>query len=565
MGYRTFARIAFCIILSTAASGLYARTQQRGPTHSPHGALKLRCENCHTETGWQPIRSFPDFNHDKTPFALRGAHAKLDCKSCHTNLVFSNVGTKCADCHADLHRGQFGSRCEECHTVQGWRVSIQDVKEHQNRFPLLGAHAALDCVSCHTGAAVGQFTGLRTDCASCHMTDFLNTSSVIDHKALNFPTTCESCHGTDSWFGAAFNHAAMTGFALTGMHAKLACTACHLNGKFQGTPVDCYSCHMQDFNGTNNPSHVTANFPHDCGTCHTTISWMGATFDHTKSTNFPLTGAHMTVPCASCHINGQFVGTPTDCFSCHKTDFQGTTNPNHPAAGFPTDCSVCHDTVKWADATFDHSKTVFPLTGAHVTVPCASCHINGQFAGTPMDCYSCHTVDYQGTTNPNHASAGFPTTCAVCHDTVKWTDATFDHSKTVFPLTGAHVTVPCASCHINGQFAGTPTDCFSCHKTDYQGTTNPSHTAAGFPTTCATCHTTTSWLGATFTHTWFPIPHHSAQLCSDCHTDPTNYATFTCTTCHTKAQTDPKHQGVSGYVWNSINCYQCHKNGGGGD
>ena len=419
MGYRTFARIAFCIILSTAASGLYARTQQRGPTHSPHGALKLRCENCHTETGWQPIRSFPDFNHDKTPFALRGAHAKLDCKSCHTNLVFSNVGTKCADCHADLHRGQFGSRCEECHTVQGWRVSIQDVKEHQNRFPLLGAHAALDCVSCHTGAAVGQFTGLRTDCASCHMTDFLNTSSVIDHKALNFPTTCESCHGTDSWFGAAFNHAAMTGFALTGMHAKLACTACHLNGKFQGTPVDCYSCHMQDFNGTNNPSHVTANFPHDCGTCHTTISWMGATFDHTKFTNFPLTGAHMTVPCASCHINGQFVGTPTDCFSCHKTD--------------------------------------------------------------------------------------------------------------------------------------------------YQGTTNPSHTAAGFPTTCATCHTTTSWLGATFTHTWFPIPHHSAQLCSDCHTDPTNYATFTCTTCHTKAQTDPKHQGVSGYVWNSINCYQCHKNGGGGD
>ena len=43
--------------------------------------------------------------------------------------------------------------------------------------------------------------------------------------------------------------------------------------------------------------------------------------------------------------------------------------------------------------------------------------------------------------------------------------------------------------------------------------------------------------------------------------DPNDYSVFTCTNCHTKAQTDPKHQGVGGYVYNSNNCYQCHKGG----
>jgi hypothetical protein len=231
-------------------------------------------------------------------------------------------------------------------------------------------------------------------------------------------------------------------------------------------------------------------------------------------------------------------------------------------ANFPTTCQVCHSTATWLGATFNHNSTPFPLTGAHVTVPCSSCHVNGKFAGTPTDCYSCHQKDFQNTTNPNHTSAGFPTTCQTCHTTTSWAGATFNHNNTPFPLTGAHVTVPCTSCHVGNKFAGTPTDCYSCHKTDYQGTTNPNHTSAGFPTTCQTCHTTSSWLGATFNHTWFRIPHHNAQ-CSDCHSNSSNYTVFVCTNCHTQAATAPKHQGVQGYVWNSANCYACHKGGGG--
>ena len=118
---------------------------------------------------------------------------------------------------------------------------------------------------------------------------------------------------------------------------------------------------------------------------------------------------------------------------------------------------------------------------------------------------------------------------------------------------------------MNNNYTTVPTDCFSCHKADYQATNNPNHVSAGFPTTCATCHTTTSWLGATFNHTWFPTNHGNANgVCATCHTNSSNYSIFQCTNCHTKSNTDGNHRNVSGYVYNSVNCYQCHRNGGGG-
>jgi len=44
-------------------------------------------------------------------------------------------------------------------------------------------------------------------------------------------------------------------------------------------------------------------------------------------------------------------------------------------------------------ATFDHSQTPFPLTGAHATLTCTQCHIHNIFAGTPTACYACHKAD----------------------------------------------------------------------------------------------------------------------------------------------------------------------------
>jgi hypothetical protein len=52
--------------------------------------------------------------------------------------------------------------------------------------------------------------------------------------------------------------------------------------------------------------------------------------------------------------------------------------------------------------------------------------------------------------------------------------------------------------------------------------------------------------------------------CNQCHTNPSSYASFTCTICHTQATTNSHHTGVSGYTWSSPACYQCHPNGRAG-
>lgn len=164
-----------------------------------------------------------------------------------------------------------------------------------------------------------------------------------------------------------------------------------------------------------------------------------AKFDHNTLTPFPLDGAHVTVPCNACHINGQFVSTPTTCIGCHLKDFQSTTDPTHAVVGFATDCKQCHTTATWQNAKVDHSGFGFPLTGAHATVACATCHKNNQFVGLPSNCVACHLADFQSTNNPPHTSASFGTDCAQCHTTATWANATFDHSKTAFSLTGAHI------------------------------------------------------------------------------------------------------------------------------
>jgi hypothetical protein len=173
-------------------------------------------------------------------------------------------------------------------------------------------------------------------------------------------------------------------------------------------------------------------------------------------------------------------------------------------------------------------------------------------------------TDFKNTNNPNHLAVGLPQQCDVCHSTSAWTPATFNHSNTSFPLTGAHTTVACANCHVNNNYTTVPTDCFSCHKGDYQGTNSPNHLSAGFPTTCAVCHTTTSWLGATFNHTWFPTNHGNANgVCATCHTNSSDYSVFQCTGCHGGGNpANFHHPNVGGYVYNSVNCYQCHRGGG---
>ncbi len=552
--------LAFVLLVSTV-SGL-AQDVVQGRVANPHGNLRIACENCHTTTAWRPIRQQPEFDHNtQTKFPLRGLHTDVSCRSCHVGLVFASTGTRCSDCHADLHRRQFGSNCEDCHTVRGWKVTVSAVQQHNNRFPLLGAHAAAECEQCHRNAASGVFVGLSTQCVSCHLNDYQKAASV-NHRAANFPTACETCHGMDRWQGARFDHLQFAHFSLTGAHAQVACNSCHVGGRFQGTPTDCFSCHVNDFTAAQAPNHVTSAFPHDCTVCHTTATWQGASFDHNTLTPFALTGAHTSVQCAQCHVAGRFAGTPMDCAGCHLTDYQKTTNPNHAKSAFPTDCETCHTTATWQGAKFDHTLSKFPLTGAHMTVACEQCHVNNVFTGTTQQCSGCHLTDFQKATNPNHVSAGFPQDCTLCHTTSAWQGAKFDHNTaTKFLLTGAHTSVQCAQCHVNNVFAGTASQCVGCHLTDFQKTTAPNHATSGFSQDCASCHTTAKWQGATFDHstTGFALAGaHATVQCAQCHVSGRFAGTpQQCSGCHMsdfQSASNPNHT-AAGFPQD---CAVCH-------
>ena len=51
-----------------------------------------------------------------------------------------------------------------------------------------------------------------------------------------------------------------------------------------------------------------------------------------------------------------------------------------------------------ATSTFNHFTTGFPLTGTHVSVSCASCHVNGRLKSTPTQCIACHAINREGGT-----------------------------------------------------------------------------------------------------------------------------------------------------------------------
>ena len=444
--------IAVALLAFTAYSGT-GEAQVAGGTRSPHGNLAIPCQNCHTASGWTPIRAVPEFDHNRTRYPLRGMHQSVACAQCHIKPVFSNVGQRCQDCHADIHKRQLGANCEACHTVRGWQVSIQQIQQHNNRFPLTGAHAAVDCEACHKGAANSKFQTMSTACGSCHFKDFQATTNP-NHVTAKFSTACDTCHSSDNWLNAKFDHSS-TGFLLTGGHAvpPRQCTDCHTNNNYNLTTSACLTCHLKDFQATKNPNHVAANFSSNCLQCHTTAAWQPAKFDH-STVNFVLTGAHTVPPrqCTDCHVNNNYNLTSTTCVSCHLKDFQGATNPSHVSGGFAQTCETCHTTAAWQPATFDHAKSGFPLTGAHTVPPrqCTDCHVNNNFNITSTTCVSCHQNDFNTAVSPV-AHAGFPTTCQQCHDTVQWTDAKFDHSTTGFTLTGAHTVPPrqCTDCHVN--------------------------------------------------------------------------------------------------------------------
>lgn len=537
------------------------------------------CARCHVPDNWL-VDNIPEL-HERNGFVLTGVHSTVSCEACHTTepyLVFNPIGNECMSCHSQDYQNaknpdhvsaNYSTDCLKCHDLfgLGWNTELVD----HSFFPLTLAHNIQDCNECHTG---GDFSNISADCFVCHESDY-NASVNPDHQQLNFSNDCAACHTTDpDWVPATFD-VHNDYYPLNGAHALIAteCLTCHPGGNYSNTPNTCAGCHQEQYDNTNNPNHMAAGFPTDCIQCHSESAWTPATFDH-DSQFFPIySGKHEGewTDCIDCHTNPDNFAVFT-CISCHTNP---ETDEDHAGiSGYIYEdnaCFGCHPTGDAEDG-FNHDLTNFPLTGAHIGIDCAVCHSDG-FQGTPTDCNACHNDNYNETANPNHNAIGISTDCIQCHTTDPgWIPASFANHNDYYQLNGAHAQIAnqCTDCH-NGDYNNTPNTCVACHQSEYDNTNNPNHQAANFPTDCIQCHTENAWTPATFDHDgqFFPIysGKHKDEWsdCIDCHTNPDNFAVFTCITCHTQGETADDHDEVTDYVWESNACLACHPDGTGGD
>ena len=329
------------------------------------------------------------------------------------------------------------------------------------------------------------------------------------------------------------------------------CLACHtevstqmqvptsLHGRLRAidSNLQCQVCHVEHGGPDGKLTALaSARFPHQA----TGYSLQG----HQKSAQ----GAAFT--CKDCHT--QWV-SPFDagiCGDCHR-QMDAAFMQAHDQA-FGPGCLACHDGLDSYGKQFDHNKQAFPLTGKHATAPCAGCHLGAtspsDLKATPQECYACHQKD-----DPHQGHFG--QNCAGCHTPDDWKKATFDHSKSAFPLTGAHLQVPCAQCHVNNVFKGTKSDCYSCHP-------EPDLHKGLLGTDCAACHTPSAWSPAKLDRPHpFPFDHGAGgpSPCRTCH--PDTLQTYTCYGCHEHdpGQIAAKHREEG--ITDLKDCAKCHPTG----
>jgi len=335
------------------------------------------------------------------------------------------------------------------------------------------------------------------------------------HESLNGSTQCNSCHQ----FGAStptfkcldcHKEIAARLAVNKGFHAQLGMK--NPNGR------DCVRCHLEH-NGE------------DFGLIH----WdpPAKQFDH-KLAGYPLVDKHAGVACEKCHIPAHmvpaaraliketnpaksFLGLSQECATCHADPHKGQLGPN---------CQTCHNIQDWKQAKqFDHSKTKYPLTGAHAQVACEKCHFptgpekTVKYSGIKFAaCTDCHTDPHKGE---------FKGTCESCHTTASWkkvsmSEAQFDHSKTKYPLVGMHAKVGCDQCHTGGDFKKQLAfaQCVDCHTPDPHKGQFQARAGKG---ECAECHNLNGWKPSLFgvkEHATSKYPldgKHAAVACEKCH------------------------------------------------
>ena len=245
------------------------------------------CANsaCHGQA-WPQVDLNAAFPH---PVELEGKHAETWCHDCHAGV--KKPSYECANCHEAPAEVHFGDGCEDCHSPAGFeQVNVTDF-EHPT--PLEGAHAKVDCATCHTGNESAKY-----ECSTCHQ------PAGEAHYAA-----CEMCHRPEGFGRAELPPHPMS---LRGRHTELTCFDCHSSPSFGAiSDYTCGDCHQK---------------PHefgddDCTQCHSDDKTWGElgvieTFQHPEPWQKAME-LHAKVTCQGCHFQG-YDDLSTRCGSCHE-------------------------------------------------------------------------------------------------------------------------------------------------------------------------------------------------------------------------------------------------------
>jgi hypothetical protein len=507
---------------------LEARVAKHAGFHGRMPKSKLdACQSCHPDHKGRDFkmvkwdRGREAFDHARTGWPLKGRHATTRCDECHRAALIADpaiaallrqapqratylgLPTRCTACHFDEHRGQLGAACEDCHDEAAWKP-VPRFDHAKTAFPLRGRHAQVKCGDCH---ATRTDEHARADAFGKPRAAKFLAMKPVDHES------CETCHED---------------------------------------PHD-------------------GNFGHECASCHSEAGWKiiktgeQKKADFHDKTRFPLRGGHVGVECRACHgpFPGQkavFRGLPfAACSDCHFDAHLGQLAAKPPAK--KPACEGCHTVNRFFPARFEreqHAQTRFPLDGGHRVAWCRGCHplderLRAQVPAAvrkelharrrpervsiavlhpkkdPARCGACHADVHLG----QLADARGADNCGQCHKPSSFSDVTFDHARTRFPLTGRHAQATCGACH-KPERIGDKTAvryrplsgaCGACHADYHLGQLQRSGPGAATPTRrdCDYCHATDTFKKTSFDHdsarySSYPLQGKHAHVpCAGCH------------------------------------------------
>ncbi len=244
------------------------------------GELGSDCDICHSFRTWR----LEDIvrKHQKTRFPLIGVHSSVNCNDCHImagKFQFFGLSLECVACHEKAyseaknpdHRAlNFSQNCDECHSIRSvaWKGEVS-FHSKITSFPLEGVHARIGCEPCHKN---GQFSGLSTDCYSCHSQQYDATTNP-NHRNVGFPTTCQNCHTANGWRPASnFDHDRRFFRIYSGKHRGRwnSCSDCHIDpNNYQN--FSCLNCHEHRQSKMDNEHRNISGYRYEspaCYSCH---------------------------------------------------------------------------------------------------------------------------------------------------------------------------------------------------------------------------------------------------------------------------------------------------------